>query len=77
MDRGVRRAGAADGEKKQNKKKQTKKPPDKYKYKNLIEERIIHSVRHQTMICYSERRVALKIALHYMVRGLGIGSSFG
>lgn len=75
MDRGVRRAGAADGEKKQNKKKQTKKPPDKYK--NLIEERIIHSVRHQTMICYSERRVALKIALHYMVRGLGIGSSFG
>lgn len=76
MDRGVRRAGAADGEKKQNKKTKQKNP-DKDKYKNLIEERIIHSVRHQTMICYSERRVALKIALHYMVRGLGIGSSFG
>lgn len=56
MDRGVRRAGAADGEKKN---KQTKQI-----YKNLIEERIIHSVRRQTMICYSERRVALKIALH-------------
>lgn len=76
MDRGVRRAGAADGEKKQNK-KNIQKNPDKDKYKNLIEERIIHSIRHQTMICYSERRVALKIALHYMVRGLGIGSSFG
>lgn len=75
MDRGVRRAGAADGREKTKKNKQ--KNPDKDKYKNLIEERIIHSVRHQTMICYSERRVALKIALHYMVRGLGIGSSFG
>lgn len=58
MDRGVRRAGAADGEKKN--KKTNKKTQI---YKNLIEERIIHSVRHQTMICYSERRVALKIAL--------------
>lgn len=55
MDRGVRKAGAADGEKKQTK---------KLICKNLIEERIIHFVRRQTMIGYSERRVALKIALY-------------